>query len=251
MNITWDAKKYTDHFSFVHQYGNDVLGLLELTPGMTVLDLGCGNGALTQALQTLGTRPVGMDASGEQLAIARETYPQLTFVQGDATTFSLPQPVDAVFSNAVFHWIDRENQPAMLNCIAKALKPGGQLVFEMGGYRCGGTVHDELASAFARRGLVYQMPFFFPTVGEYAPLLEQAGLLVTHAFLFDRFTPLKGDDGLVDWIRMFVKKPFEVMDENLKTEICRETADRLKSQLYQDGTWYCDYVRLRCRAIKK
>lgn len=251
MNITWDAKNYTDNFSFVHQYGNDVLGLLELTPGMTVLDLGCGNGALTAKLQELGAQPLGMDASGEQLAVARETYPGLTFVQGDATAFSLPQPVDAVFSNAVFHWIDRENQPAMLACIAKALRPGGQLVFEMGGCRCGGAVHDALADAFAKRGLDYKMPFFFPTVGEYAPLLEQAGLLVTHAFLFDRFTPLRGDDGLVDWINMFVKKPFEGMNDGLKAEICREAAERLKPRLYQNGVWYCDYVRLRCRAIRR
>lgn len=251
MNITWDAKNYTDNFSFVHQYGNDVLSLLELTPGMTVLDLGCGNGALTAKLRELGARPTGMDASFEQLAIASDSYPDLTFIQGDATAFSLPQPVDAVFSNAVFHWIDRENQPAMLECITKALEPGGQLVFEMGGYRCGGTVHDALAAAFAKRGLDYQMPFFFPTVGEYTPMLEQAGLLVTHAFLFDCFTPLKGDDGLVDWINMFVKKPFEGMEENQKTEICREVADQLKPQLYRDGIWYCDYVRLRCRAIRK
>lgn len=251
MNIQWDAGTYTQNFSFVHQYGNAVLELLDIAPGMTVLDLGCGNGALTEKLRELGAQPVGMDASIQQLDQARSLHPELEFFQGDATDFTLENPVDAVFSNAVFHWIDREKQPLMLACIARALKPGGQLVFEMGGYRCGGAVHDALARAFAKRGLDYKMPFFFPTVGQYAPLLEEAGLLVTHAFLFDRFTPLKGDDGLVDWIRMFVKKPFEGMDEGLQAEICREAAERLKPTLYRDGTWYCDYVRLRCRAVKK
>lgn len=251
MNIQWDAGNYAQNFSFVHQYGAAVLELLDITPGMTVLDLGCGNGALTARLRELGACPLGMDASPEQLDQAKALYPELEFVRGDATAFALEAPVDAVFSNAVFHWIDREKQPLMLECIARALKPGGQLVFEMGGYRCGGSVHDALARAFAKRGLDYKMPFFFPTVGEYAPLLEQAGLLVTHAFLFDRFTPLKGDDGLVEWIRMFVKKPFEGMDESLKAEICREAAEQLKPVLYRDGTWYCDYVRLRCRAVRK
>lgn len=250
MNITWDAKNYTQNFSFVHQYGNAVLELLDITPGMTVLDLGCGNGALTAKLQELGATPIGMDASKEQLDQAKALYPVLDFIQGDATDFALERPVDAVFSNAVFHWIDQEKQPLMLECITKALKPGGQLVFEMGGYRCGGSVHDALAAAFARRGLDYKMPFFFPTVGQYAPMLENAGLLVTHAFLFDRFTPLTGDDGLVDWIRMFVKKPFEGMDEGLATEIRREAAESLRPTLHRDGIWYCDYVRLRCRAVK-
>ena len=251
MNIQWNAGNYARNFSFVHEYGNAVLELLHITPGMTVLDLGCGNGALTAKLRELGCEPVGMDASKEQLDKARELYPDLPFALGDATDFALEAPVDAVFSNAVFHWIDREKQPQMLACIAKALKPGGQLVFEMGGYGNNALVHSALEAAFAKRGLAYKMPFCFPSVGEYTPLLEEAGLLVSYGLLFDRLTPLKGEDGLVGWMDMFLKKPFEGMDERLRVESVQEVALQLKPQLYRDGTWYCDYVRLRCRAVKK
>lgn len=54
MNITWDADKYTADFSFVHQYGNSVTELIDADKGSSVLDLGCGNGALTKTLQEKG-----------------------------------------------------------------------------------------------------------------------------------------------------------------------------------------------------
>lgn len=131
MNITWDAAEYGRNFQFVPQYGESVLNLLDIPPGASVLDLGCGNGVLTRRLADMGYRVIGLDDSSEMLEIAARTYPDLCFMHGDATDFSLPEPVDAVFSNAVFHWID--DQDALLERIALALRPNGQLVCEFGG----------------------------------------------------------------------------------------------------------------------
>ena len=131
MNITWDAAEYGRNFQFVPQYGESVLNLLDIPPGASVLDLGCGNGVLTRRLADMGYRVIGLDDSSEMLEIAARTYPDLCFMHGDATDFSLPEPVDAVFSNAVFHWIDE--QDALLERIALALRPNGQLVCEFGG----------------------------------------------------------------------------------------------------------------------
>ena len=135
MNIQWDAEKYTADFSFVHQYGSGVAELIDGERGAKVLDLGCGNGALSKALRDRGYVVTGLDASKELLEIARTNYPDIPFIQGDATDFSLPEPVDVVFSNAVLHWIDREWQGALLRCVYRALRDRGQFVFEMGG--CG------------------------------------------------------------------------------------------------------------------
>ena len=66
---------------------------------------------------------------------AKEDQKGIRFVQGNACDFALAEPVDVVFSNAVFHWIDEGRQPDMLRCVYRALKPGGQFVFEMGGKR--------------------------------------------------------------------------------------------------------------------
>lgn len=249
MNIKWDADKYTRDFSFVHQYGNDVMELLDLNPSMVVLDVGCGNGALTKKLSEKGVRAIGLDDSGDLLHIARQNYPDLEFIQADATDFRLQEKADAVFSNAVFHWIEREKQPELLKCIYSVLKKEGQLVFEFGGYGNNCLIHSALENVFRQRGLDYQMPFYFPTIGEYASLLEQAGFKVTYMSLFDRMTELKGENGLEDWIKLFVRKPFENMEDGDRDNIIKQSADLLKKDLFQQGIWYADYVRIRGKAI--
>lgn len=252
MNIHWDADKYTADFSFVHQYGSGVIELIDAGAHSTVLDLGCGNGALSKALHDKGYLVKGIDASKELLDIARKTYPELEFIQADATGFSLPEPVDVVFSNAVFHWIDRARQPDLLNCVYHALKENGQFVFEFGGYGNNRLIHDALSKVFSEHGYSYQMPFYFPTIGEYAALVEHAGFQVRYAVLFDRPTALKGDHGLRDWISMFVKTPFSVVENTDEKEaIIQKAAAQLRNSLYQNGTWYADYVRIRMKAIRK
>lgn len=250
MNITWDEKHYEDNFSFVHRYGQEVLELLDAEPGATVLDLGCGNGALTQVLHDLGYQAIGLDDSADMIAGAREGHPDLTFMQANAIDFSLETPVDAIFSNAVLHWIDEANQPSLMRSVARALKPGGQFVFECGGFGNASLIHGTLAKSFASRGLTYQVPQYFPTIGQYATLLEAAGFKVVFATLFDRFTPLVGDDGVADWIRTFQQKAFEGMSEAEREEIIHEVAEATKPELFVDGVWYADYVRLRMKAIK-
>lgn len=250
MNIKWDADKYTRDFSFVHQYGNDVIGLMDVQKNMTILDLGCGNGSLTERLSKVCMKVIGLDASADLLQVARRNYPNLKFIQSDATNFKLDQQVDAVFSNAVFHWIEKAKQPAMLHSVFKALNSGGQFVFEFGGYGNNHLIHSALEKVFARYGLVYKMPFYFPTIGEYSSLLEQAGFKVVFMALFDRMTELKGNDGLADWIRLFIKQPFEELAEKKKFEIIEQTTRLLKDELYHNAFWHADYVRLRGKAFK-
>lgn len=251
MNIKWDAEKYTSAFAFVHQYGNSVTDLIDAEENSTVLDLGCGNGALTAALREKGYAVKGMDASEELLAVARQNYPDIAFSRGDAADFAFDEAFDVVFSNAVFHWIDKERQPDMLRCIHRALKKGGQLVFEFGGYGNNARIHGALAAVFAEHGYDYAMPFYFPTISEYATLLESSGFRARYAVLFDRPTELKGEDGLRDWINMFVKTPFSVVRTAAEKEaIMAEAVDALREDLYRDGKWYADYVRIRMKAIR-
>lgn len=250
MNISWDAEGYRRNFSFVPAYGEAVIDLVSARPGARCLDLGCGGGALTAELAARGLDVVGMDASPEMLDVARREHPDLRFFEGNATSFELAKPVDVVFSNAVLHWIDRADQPRALSCVARALVPGGEFVFEMGGHACGEQVHEALARAFSRRGLGYEVPFFFPTVGEYAPLVEAAGMRVTHAALFDRPTAQAGPDGMASWIRMFVRRPFDGLGAATAKEIVAEAVAELRPCLLQDGTWYVDYTRLRMRAVR-
>lgn len=88
-------------------------------------------------------------------------------------------------------------------------------------------------------------------MGDYAPLVEQAGFTVRYAALFDRMTELVGENGLEEWIRMFLQIPFSVIKDSAEAdEIIAEAVDELKSELYINGKWYADYMRIRMRAVK-
>lgn len=88
-------------------------------------------------------------------------------------------------------------------------------------------------------------------ISEYASLLENTGFRVKYAILFGRPTELKGEHGLKDWINMFIKTPFEVVDEEQEKEaIINEAIEVLRNDLFIDGKWYADYVRIRMKAIR-
>ncbi len=250
MNIKWDSKDYKDNFNFVTQYGEDVMGLLTVRPGDFIVDLGCGNGGLTKKLADGGYCVIGVDDSEDMIRLAVSEYPELEFRKDNALTFRLEQKADAIFSNAVFHWIDREKQDQLAENISANLKEGGELVCEFGGYRCAGTIHEVLEQCFVKRGLEYPMPFYFPTVGEHTPVLERHGLLVEYAAWFERPTVKAGEDGAINWINMFVKKAFEGMEPELKIEIQDEAREILREKIYIDGQWIIDYTRIRIRARK-
>lgn len=80
MNIKWNAQGYTKDFQFVHEYGEDVLNLLEIEKGMKILDLGCGNGALTKKMADMGADVIGMDASKDMLEVAKSNFLFFCFI---------------------------------------------------------------------------------------------------------------------------------------------------------------------------
>lgn len=249
MNKEWNAEDYGKNFNFVPQYGRGVIDLIDAPKGSKVIDLGCGNGILTHQLKEQGFDVTGVDMSDSFLDVARKNYPDIHFLKADITALNIPVKADVVFSNAVFHWVDRKDQPKLLQGIHRILKPGGQLVAEFGGYGNNDLIHAALAKVFAQHSLHYVMPFFFPSIAEYAQLLEQAGLRMVYAHLFDRPTLLIGEHGMEDWIRMFVQIPFRGIDKSESDEIISETSEALRDKLYKNGKWYADYVRLRFKAL--
>jgi ubiquinone/menaquinone biosynthesis C-methylase UbiE len=179
---------------------------------------------------------------------AKKNAPGISFIHMNATEIPYVEEFDAVFSNAVFHWID--DQDKLLTNIARALKMKGQLVCEFGGVGCAKLVHETLEEVFSKYGLQYINYFYFPSIGEYAPRLEKAGLKVEYAYLFERPTFLKKGETVIDWINMFVTQAFEGIEASLKQQILEETKEKLKPYLMKEEGWWIDYVRIRIKAIK-
>lgn len=251
MNIKWESEKYTDNFDFVYKYGEGVLELIDTPKGSFAVDLGCGNGALSERLIEKGYEVLGIDASADMIEAARRLHPDISFECADILEFNLSQKADVIFSNAVLHWIDADKQEAAIRNISSQLKPNGQFVCEFGGKGCAEAVHSALERNFKKHGFVYPRVFYFPTIGEYAPILEKYGLKVEYAVLFDRPTEQKTENGLENWIRMFVKKPFENMDKVMQDDIINETVNELRGTLCKDNKWIVDYVRIRIKARKE
>jgi trans-aconitate 2-methyltransferase len=244
MSQNWDAGLYDDKHAFVWRHGAALLDLLRPQAGERILDLGCGTGHLTAQLAATGAEVVGLDHSPAMVEQARQSYPQLRFEVGDARAFTTAAPFDAVFSNAVLHWV-REPE-AVIACVRRALKPGGRFVAELGGKGNVDRLGAALAAAARRLGQApFASPWYFPSVGDYATLLERGGLEVTFATLFDRPTPLEGPAGLRDWVRMFAGDFLQGIAPERREELLRLVEEEARPTLYREGGWFADYRRLR------
>ena len=251
MNIKWDSENYLKNFSFVGRYGEDVLNLVDTSENVMAIDLGCGNGCLTEKLAEKGFRVLGIDASEDMIKTAKKLHSNIDFVMADAAEFDLHEKADVIFSNAMLHWIDANKQENTMSNISSQLKSNGQFVCEFGGKGNCEAVHSALETAFRKRGLIYPRTFYFPSIGEYTPILEKYGLKVTYAALFNRPTEQNTQQGLENWIRMFIKTPFENMESEQSDEIINEAVFALKERLYKNGKWFVDYVRIRIKAEKE
>ncbi len=245
----WDADLYDDSHAFVWRHGASLVELLDPKAGERILDLGCGTGHLTARIAARGANVVGLDHSAEMLAEARTAYPALQFIQGDARDFSLPTPFDAVFSNAVLHWI--KPPEAAARCVFNALRPGGRFVAELGGHGNLRRVEAAMSAALEKTGVRSGgSPMYFPRLSEYATVLETAGLEVRSALLFDRPTPLEGDKGFRNWVEMFGRWAMESVPDGRSEDFLSAAEDAARPELYRDGGWYADYRRLRVVAYR-
>ncbi|HEY9676119.1 MAG TPA: methyltransferase domain-containing protein [Waterburya sp.] len=249
-SIEWDAELYDSKHAFVSQLGASLIQLLSPQKGERILDLGCGTGHLTQQIAATEATVLGIDSAETMIEQARKNYPTLQFVVEDATNLPFQEEFDAVFSNAVLHWI---KQPELVvSSIWRSLKPGGRFVAEFGGkgnvQAITTAIHNVLHSAdYATAAF---NPWYFPSIGEYSAILEKQGFELTFATLFARPTPLEGEQGMQNWLQMFAKSLFSIVPTEEQSRFMAQIEAELRPQLYQDGKWLVNYKRIQVRAIK-
>lgn len=243
---SWDAERYARDFRFVAEYGRALIGLLDPRLGERVLDLGCGDGSLTAELAQTGVSLVAADADPSMVAMARARGLDAYTVNGHALPYE--GEFDAVFSNAALHWM--KDADAVIAGVARALRPGGRFVAEMGGAGNVEAPRAALIAALERRGLdgAGADPWFFPTPEDYALRLERAGFRVEAMSLFPRPSHLR--NGLRPWLEAFggpfLSRVPEAEREAVMAEVEAACAPALRQA---DGEWWADYVRLRFRAV--
>lgn len=249
--IEWDANLYNKQHHFVSDYGADVLQWLAPKEVESILDVGCGTGDLAAKISAQGAHVLGIDASPTMISTARAAQPHLTFEVVDATKLPYQEEFDAIFSNATFHWI--ENQEALIEGLFSSLKPGGRLVAEFGGKGNVKSITDAIATAATRLNLIDRVIsnfWFFPSIGTYTSLLEAKGFEVEQAWLFDRPTPLNGENGMYDWINQFAQHAFKNLSQEEAESIKEEAINSLKPTYFNNGQWTAAYKRLRIKAWK-
>ncbi len=248
----WNAGLYDASHAFVWEFGRDLLALLAPQPGEHILDAGCGTGHLTAGIAQAGAQVLGIDRSAAMIDQARANFPELRFETREIGDLSYDAEFDAVFSNAVLHWVQPPEAAAA--AMSRALKPGGRVVFEFGGH---GNVRILVEAAYrALRQLGVERPerlnpWYYPSIAEYSAVLESSGIEVTYALLFDRPTSLQdGERGLENWYRMFGSRLTEPLDDTQRADFFRLTAEYAAPYLLRDAKWTADYRRLRIAGRK-
>lgn len=246
----WDPAGYAANARFVADLGMPVVDLLAPRPGERILDLGCGDGALTLKLVEAGAIVTGADASPELVAAARRAGIDARLVDGHdlASIEDFRGAFDAVFSNAALHWMKRDPE-AVVAGVAAVLKPGGRFVGECGGAGNVALIHAALAAALRRRGVDVAAvdPWYFPSPDDYRTMLEAHGFEVASIGLVPRPTPLP--TGMRGWLATFAGVFLAALPEDERGSALDEVVEALEPELRaDDGVWSADYVRLRFAA---
>jgi trans-aconitate methyltransferase len=244
---TWNAATYAATGRFVADLAEGVVALLAPQPGEAILDLGCGDGTLTQKLAATGAVLTGVDSSPSMVAAARARGLNVFEASGDALTFD--GEFDAIFSNAALHWMP--NAEAVIACVHRALRPGGRFVAEMGGHGNIAAIRVALAATLAPFGIDSEAvaASFYPSPAHYRRLLESGGFTVHSIDLIPRPTPLP--HGMEAWLNTFRNGVLDLLPPADRARAVEQTVALLKPALCDaDGNWTADYVRLRFHAIR-
>lgn len=242
----WSAARYAAAAHFVPAFGAPVVELLDPKPGERILDLGCGDGVLTAKIAAAGATVVAVDAAPDMVASARAKGLDARVCPGQNLAFD--QEFDAVFSNAALHWMHPSE--TVIAGVARALKPGGRFVAEMGGHNNTAAIQVAFRAVLAKRGIeaLSLSPWYFPSAAAYGAKLETAGFRVDDIAIIPRPTPLEA--GLDAWLNTFADDFFAPLAPGDHATAKQEIIDLLQPILRDEtGLWVADYVRLRFRAV--
>ena len=259
-NFKWNPKDYALNSSAQKIFGAELIEKLELKGNEAVLDIGCGDGKLTEmiAQRIPDGYVLGIDSSPDMISFAKETYAKnhnLKFMLLDAKKMLFDDTFDIIFSNAALHWVN--DHKALLAGVNRGLKPGGRILFQMGGRGNVNEVATALAQVISKPEWKeyfkdMDFPYIFYGSDEYLLLLKHAGLEPVRTELIPRDMLYNSKEDLASWIRTtWIPFTMLVPDEK-KDAFIGEIVDAylLKNPANIDGSIHIKAVRLEVEAKK-
>ena len=232
----WDAEDYARFGGFVPALGIAALELLDPQPGEHILDVGCGDGVLTQMIVERGATVVGIDNSLSMIGAARARGLDARLM--DAAQLRFDGAFDAAFSNATLHWVLDKERAA--RAIWFGLKRGARFAGEFGGAGNLKRLREALDQELVARGFAppVEAANWYPRVDQFLEIYEAAGFTEVVARLIERPTAL--DYGVAGWVTTF--RAGWLDRSGVPAE---ERADLADSVAERVGSNIADYVRLR------
>ena len=246
-STSWDPESYSQNARFVSDLGEPLLQLLDPKPGELILDLGCGDGALTEKIKAVGSVVIGVDSSLAQLQASRKRA--LNVLSMDGQHLGFKKIFDAVLSNAALHWMKRPE--LVVEGVANCIKPGGKFVGEFGGKGNVEIIRAALHAGLRKRDIDPWSvdPWYYPSAEEYSELLNQFDFTIDYIEIIPRPTKLPGD--ILAWLEVFAQPFTNALAESDRADFLHELRRILQPSLRKlDGSWFADYVRLRFKATK-
>jgi trans-aconitate methyltransferase len=244
----WSAELYDTKARFVGDLATKTIDMLDIKAGERILDLGCGDGYVSEKLVARGANLIGVDFSPELIAAARQRGLDARLYNGEELDFE--NEFDGVFSNAAMHWMKRA--PAVAHGVFRSLKPSGRFVGEFAGKRNAEIIRRAVHGSLDDRSIDSSKidPWYLPDATEYSQVLRNAGFEVLSIELFDR--PVEIDYPIADWIRTFGSPYLALLTDAQKTELLDEVTEKLRVDLLgKNGKWTVDYTRVRFFAAKQ
>lgn len=254
----FDGKKYQQASKHQKEWGSALIESLHFRGDESILDLGCGDGVLTEKLAVMvpNGKVLGIDASSDMLKTARlHQRENLYFRQMDINQINFDATFDIIYSNAALHWV--QNHSLLLANSYKALKPGGKICWNFAGNgNCKtffGVVRQMMRSkAYKNYFGDFKWPWIMPESDTYAKLVEMAGFKNIEVTVENRDRNFANEDEMIRWIDQPSLVPFLQHLPAAKKAAFREAViDKMLQQAKQpDDTCFETFRRIQVIAVK-
>lgn len=259
----WNPEKYHHSSSAQSKWAHELIAKVSLAGNERILDLGCGDGAVTAYIAGLVPEGeiIGIDSSSDMIRFAKESYPSseypnLSFVLKDMHDIQFDEYFDLVFSNAALHWV--RDHGSLLKKISSSLVPGGRVMVQCGGE---GNAKDFFDIAFPMIKKDpwnlyfsdFSTPYHFYSDVQYVGWLKAAGLRPVRVELLHKDMEQAGRDGIISWISSTWHPFTERLPDTLKDEFVSTLADSYIKAYPADsqGIIHTRMVRLEVEAVRE